>query len=57
MIFFVFFEHCHKKDVNPKLLLYLFEVMSGLKINFSKSEVLVICGDNNVAKLYAGMFS
>lgn len=30
---------------NLKLLLYLYEMMSGLKINFDKSEVLLIHGD------------
>jgi len=30
---------------NLKLLLYLYEMMSGLKINFNKSEVLLIHGD------------
>jgi hypothetical protein len=30
---------------NMKLLLYLYEVMSGLKINFTKSEVILINGD------------
>jgi hypothetical protein len=37
---------CLKDDINNaknmKLLLYLYEMMSGLKINFSKSEVILI---------------
>jgi hypothetical protein len=31
---------------NVKLLLYLYELMSGLKINSSKSEVILINGDS-----------
>jgi hypothetical protein len=32
---------------NLKLLLYLFEAMSGLKINFEKSEVMLILHDDD----------
>jgi hypothetical protein len=32
---------------NLKLLLYLFEAMSRLKINFKKSEVMLILHDDN----------
>jgi hypothetical protein len=39
--------HDPEKAVNLKLLLYLFERMSGLKINFLKSEVFTVGGDNN----------
>jgi hypothetical protein len=35
-------EHDLEKARNVKLLLYMFEQMSGLKINFDKSEVLFI---------------
>ena len=38
------FKHDIDKAVNLKLLLYLFELMSGLKINFLKSEVLCVGG-------------
>ena len=42
---------CIKDDLdiarNLKLLLYLFDMMSGLKINFSKSEIILINGDDN----------
>lgn len=31
--------------------------MAGLKINFEKSEVLVIGGDNNTASAYANIFN
>jgi hypothetical protein len=40
-----------------KLLLYLFEVLAGLKINFNKSEVLVINDDENWAVQYAEIFN
>jgi hypothetical protein len=47
---------------NVKLLLYIFEQMSGLKINFDKSEVILVCvweggGDNNLASAYADIFN
>jgi hypothetical protein len=41
---------------NMKLLLYLFEQMAGLEINFDKSEVLMIGGDE-IAMEYADIFS
>jgi hypothetical protein len=45
------------KARNVKLLLYLYEQMAGLKINFEKSEVLLIGGDNNLALEYADIFN
>lgn len=42
---------------NTKLLLYLYEVMSGLKINFIKSEIVLINGDNLLATQYAEIFN
>jgi len=42
---------------NMKVLLYLYEMMSGLKINFSKSEVLLINGDDEKQIQYAELFS
>jgi len=52
---------CLKNDVekarNMKLLLYLYEVMSGLKINFGKSEVILVNGDNDTQILYADLFN
>ena len=50
------FEHDIEKAVNIKLVLYLFELMSGLKINYDKSEVFVIGGDNETDRIYAEMF-
>jgi hypothetical protein len=41
-------SHHHVKVINLKLLLYIFELMSGLEINFSKSEIFTICGDNEI---------
>ena len=38
---------------NMKLLLYMSEMMAGLKINFSKSEVVVINDDNSMGSIYA----
>ena len=42
---------------NMKLLLYLYEMMSGLKINFEKSEVLLINGDDEKTLQYADLFN
>ena len=46
-----------EKARNMKLLLYLYEVMSGLKINFSKSEIILVNGDNDTQILYAELFN
>jgi len=40
-----------------KLVLYIYELMSGLKINFSKSEVILINGDNDLCSQYAELFN
>jgi hypothetical protein len=45
------------KARNVKLLLYIYEQISRLKINFEKSEVLLIGGDNNLAVEYAEIFN
>jgi hypothetical protein len=42
---------------NVKILLYLFEQMSGLKINFDKSEIIMVGGDNNLTLEYAEIFN
>ena len=49
-------EHNPEKALNLKLLLYMFELMSGLKINFQKSEILSVGGDENILKEYADIF-
>jgi hypothetical protein len=50
-------EHDLEKARNMKLLLYMFEQLSGLKINFDKSEILMVVGDNDLAVIYAEMFN
>lgn len=51
---------CFKDDLemarNMKFLLYLYEMMSGLKINFDKTEVLMIRGDDVKVTQYAQIF-
>jgi hypothetical protein len=49
-------SHDLEKALNLKLLLYIFELMSGLKINFQKSELFLIGGDNTIADHYSSMF-
>jgi hypothetical protein len=48
---------CLKHDINGarnmKLLLYVYELMAGLKINFSKSEGLTLNVEEDWAKVYA----
>jgi hypothetical protein len=52
---------CLKQGVegarNMKLLLYLYEMMAGLKINFYKSEVITINDEDNWAEVYARIFN
>jgi hypothetical protein len=50
-------ENNVQKDRYVKLLLYLYEQMSGLKINFKKSEILLIGGDNELASTYVDVFN
>jgi hypothetical protein len=42
---------------NLKLLLYIFESMSGLKINFEKSEVLLIQPNDEKLQMYVDLFN
>ena len=42
--------------VHLKLILYMFEAMSGLKINFSKSEDLMVMENSEKGLMYADMF-
>ena len=46
-----------EKAVNLKLLLYMFEMMSGLKVNFQKSEILAVGGDESVVNKNAEIFN
>jgi hypothetical protein len=50
-------QHSMEKTVRVKLLLYIYEQMSGLKINFEKSEIILIMGDNELAVRYAELFN
>jgi hypothetical protein len=49
-------QHDLEKAINLKLL-YMFEMLSGLKINYLKSEFISIGVDNDVMALYANMFN
>ena len=40
-----------------KFLLYLYESMSGLKINFNKSEVIMISQDDSKSIEFSNMFN
>jgi hypothetical protein len=42
---------------NVKLLLYIYDQMLDLKINFDKSEIILVGGDNNLAVVYADIFN
>lgn len=53
MVMTLLFENAR----HMKLLLYLYEMMAGLKINFSKSEIVVINDFDNVASSYAEIFN
>jgi hypothetical protein len=50
-------QHSMENAVNVKLLLYIYEQMTGLKINFEKSEIILIGGDNELAVRYAELFN
>jgi hypothetical protein len=50
-------EHSLEGARNMKLLSYLFEQMVGLKINFDKSEVLMISGDRELVVAYEEIFN
>jgi hypothetical protein len=51
-------EHNFEKARNVKLLLFMFEQMLGLKINFNKSEVLLLGGGgNDIAIKYVEIFN
>uniref|UniRef100_A0A8I6XWR9 Reverse transcriptase domain-containing protein n=1 Tax=Hordeum vulgare subsp. vulgare TaxID=112509 RepID=A0A8I6XWR9_HORVV len=49
------FEDNVSNALNIKSLLYLFEIMSGLKINFLKSEILLVGADDDTMRNYADM--
>jgi hypothetical protein len=45
----VFLNNDMEGVVNMKLLLYIYEMMAGLKINFNKSEVMMINNEENLS--------
>ena len=51
------FEDNPREVLNIKLLLYLFEIMSGLKINFLKSEIFSVGADDDTVRKYSEMFN
>jgi hypothetical protein len=42
--------------IHVKLILYMFEAMSGLKINFQKSEIMMVLHDDEKKMLYSNIF-
>jgi hypothetical protein len=42
---------------NMKILLYIYEKMSGLKINFDKSEIVMTSMDEEKSNMYTEMFN
>jgi hypothetical protein len=48
--------HDPQKAINLKLLIYVFELMSGLKINNQKSEIFLVGVDNIIADYYSSQF-
>lgn len=50
-------KHSLEGARNLKLLLYMYEVMAGLKINFLKSEILTVNDEENWAAVYAEIFN
>jgi len=49
-------EHNLEGSRNMELLLDLYEMMAGLKINFNKSGVVMLNDVSNLAQLYAEIF-
>lgn len=53
----IFLKHDVEGARNMKLLLYLYEMMAGLKINFNKSEVIMVNDSDNWGVVYADIFN
>lgn len=53
----VFLKHDMEGATHIKFLLYLFEMLVGLKIDFNKSEILMINDEDNRGNLYAKTFN
>ena len=49
----IFLRHDIEGARNLKLLLYMYELMAGLKINFLKSEIMMINDEENWTAIYA----
>jgi len=43
--------------VNLKFLLYMYEMLAGLKINFNKSKIIMINDEENLGQTYAELFN
>jgi hypothetical protein len=50
-------KHSLEGARNMKILLYMYELMAGLKINFYKTEILTINDEENWAHTYAEIFN
>jgi hypothetical protein len=52
---------CLKHDmtgaINLKFLLYMYEMLAGLKINFNKSKIIMINDEENLGQTYAELFN
>jgi hypothetical protein len=53
----LFLKHDLEGATHMKLLLYLFEMLAGLKINFNKSEILMINDEGSWGNIYAETFN
>jgi len=53
----IFLKHDMEGANNMKFLLYLYEMIAGLKINFNKSEVITINDEENMGQTYAELFN
>jgi hypothetical protein len=53
----LFLKHDLNGATHMKLLLYLFEMLAGLKIIFNKSEILMINDEENWGQQYAEIFN
>lgn len=53
----IFLKHDVEGARNMKLFLYIYEIMAGLKINFNKSEVIMINDPDNWGSFYAHLFN
>ncbi|WVZ85606.1 hypothetical protein U9M48_032512, partial [Paspalum notatum var. saurae] len=52
----IFMDHDLKQAKNLKLILYVFEQLSGLKINFHKSEIFCFGAAKDSESLYSHLF-